>query len=725
MIKKILIFLFFANATLVLFSQARQMEYLDRGLVAVKVSNGVALSWRFLGTDIKQTAFNIYRNDVLIHTTSGESATFYTDANGATTSEYAVVPVVNGVEDRNETIKKVKPWAQQYLSLQLRRPPGGKTPPNQIGSVGKTPSSTHPDGQNYTYAPNDMSVGDVDGDGEYELIVKWYPSNAQDNSFYGITGNVYLDAYKLDGTFLWRIDLGKNIRAGAHYTQFMVYDMDGDGKAEIVCKTAPGTIDGSGKYVLLNNDDPNADYRNLNYSSTSGSGMLGVVINGPEYLTLFDGATGAELHTIPYKPGRGSVSSWGDNYGNRVDRFLACVAYLDGVKPSVLMCRGYYTRAALVAYDVIDKKLIERWYHDSPTAGAGAYGEGFHSLSVADVDGDGKDEIIYGSCVINDDGKLLFRTGLGHGDAMHVSDMDPDKPGLEVWTVHENTNAAYGFQLWSAATGANIWGTKTSSDVGRGMAGDIDARYKGFEMWSSGASGTFDVKGNKISDSRPSVNFRIYWDGDLQDELLDGVKITKWNGNGTSTLLTASNFQNSASINSTKSNPCLSADIFGDWREEVIYYNSGDPSKINIFTTTISTNHRLYTPMHDPVYRLGIAWQNVAYNQPPHLGFYIGDGLSQIPTPQISTPRVSESTNVLSVENYKPAYMYYRSGKIFVSSTELINSVKIYCITGKIIKNVDAVNSKEFSVDVCDKHSMFIVQIHTQNGVQTNKIIKK
>ena len=722
--KTLLFFLLFANATILIFSQARQMEYLDRGLVAVKLSNGVALSWRFLGTDSKQTVFNIYRNDVLIHTTNNESATFYTDASGVSTSEYAIVPVLNGVEIRSEIIKKVKPWAHQYLSLQLRRPPGGKTPPNQIGSVGKTPSSTHPDGQNYTYTPNDMSVGDVDGDGEYELIVKWDPSNSQDNSFYGITGNVYLDAYKLDGTFLWRIDLGKNIRAGAHYTQFMVYDMDGDGKAEIVCKTAPGTIDGNGKNVLLNNDDPNADYRNLNYSSTSGSGMLGVVINGPEYLTLFDGATGAELHTIPYKPERGSVSSWGDNYGNRVDRFLACVAYLDGVKPSVIMCRGYYTRAALVAYDVIDKKLIERWYHNSPTAGAGAYGEGFHSLSVADVDGDGKDEIIYGSCVIDDNGSLLYRTGLGHGDAMHVSDMDPDRPGLEVWTVHETTSAAYGFRLWSAATGAHIWGQKTGTDVGRGMAGDIDARYKGFEMWSTGTSGTFDVKGNKISDSRPSVNFRIYWDGDLQDELLDGVKITKWNGNGTSTLLTASNFQSSASINSTKSNPCLSADILGDWREEVIYYNSADPSKINIFTTTISTNHRLYTPMHDPVYRLGVAWQNVAYNQPPHLGFYIGDGLSNIPTPQIFTPRVAESTNVQLVENYKPAYMYYRSGKIFVSSIEQVNSVKIYCMTGKIIKYVNAVNSTAFSVDVCDKHNMYIVQIYTQNGIQTSKIIK-
>ena len=717
-------FFFIFHFSVLLASQPRQMEYLDRGVVAVKVTNGIALSWRLLGTDDKNTSFNVYRNNVKIHTSTSTSPTFYNDLSGLITSEYTVIPTINNIEIPDDVIKKVKPWAQEYLSLQLQRPTGGITPPNQIGSVGKTPDASYPDGQNYTYTPNDMSVGDLDGDGEYELIVKWYPTNAQDNSYFGITGKVYLDAYKLNGTFLWRIDLGMNIRAGAHYTQFMVYDLDGDGKSELVCKTAPGTIDGKGNYVLMNNDDPKADYRNLTYTATSGADMLGVVINGPEYLTLFDGATGAELHTIAYNPARGSVSSWGDNYGNRVDRFLACVGYFENTKPSVVMCRGYYTRAALVAYDVVNKKLVERWYHNSTTSGAGAYGEGFHNLSVADVDADGKDEIIYGSCVIDDDGKLMYRTGIGHGDAMHVSDMDPDRPGLEVWTVHENTSSPYGYQLRDAATGENIWGTKSGTDVGRGMAGDIDARYRGFEMWSTGASATYDVKGNQISTTRPSVNFRIYWDGDLQDELLDGVKITKWTGNGNTTLLTCSYYQSSASINSTKSNPCLSADILGDWREEIIYYNSADPSKINIFTSTINTNNRLYTLMHDPVYRLGIAWQNVAYNQPPHLGFYIGDGLANNPEPQIYTPKFKDEKTSIKSEKYQTASIYIASDKLHICSTDPVIQVEIFSLTGKLIQKISGIRNDKFIISLNEKQEIYIVRLMTNNGLQTSKVMR-
>jgi len=595
-----LFFCFSANAA------TRQMEYLDRGLVAVKVTGGVYLSWRYLGTDNPSVGFNLYRNGVKINNTPITTSTNYTDAQGTNSSTYIVKTVMNGAEI--EESKSVSVWAQQYKVLNLRRPPGG----------------TNVDGS-YTYTPNDCSVGDVDGDGEYEIIVKWDPSNSKDNSQSGHTGNVYLDCYKLDGTFLWRIDLGKNIRAGAHYTQFMVYDLDGDGKAEIVCKTAPGTIDGKGKYVLMGSDDPHADYRNSS----------GYVLSGPEYLTVFDGLTGAEIHTIAYKPPRGTVSSWGDNYGNRVDRFLACIAYLDGVRPSVVMCRGYYTRSTLVAYDYKDKKLVERWYHNSDRSGQGAYGEGFHSLAVADVDGDGFDEIIYGSAVIDHDGTLLYRTGFGHGDAMHISNMDPSRPGLEGWFVHEDKASAYGFEFRDLKTGKVIWGEKTGTDVGRGLAADIDPKHPGFEMWSAANNNVYNCKGQVISTRKPSTNFRIYWDGDLQDELLDGTKVDKWTGDGTTRLFTAYNYSNAKEINGTKANPCLSADILGDWREEMIFFDSNDPSKLLIFTTTIPTTHRLFTLMHDPVYRLSVAWQNVVYNQPPHLGFYIGDGLQNVSQPDI------------------------------------------------------------------------------------------
>ncbi|MDD3323228.1 MAG: rhamnogalacturonan lyase [Paludibacter sp.] len=715
------LFFFFSVILSSVKAEPRQMEYLNRGLIAVKVSNGVFLSWRLLGTDSKLTEFNIYRNDILINSSPITNSTNFLDPSGTITSKYFVKPILNG-DQISEDIVTVTPLSQAYKTIQLNRPAGGTTEPNQYGSVGKTATGTYPDGQPYTYAPNDCSVADLNGDGEYEIIVKWDPSNSQDNSYYGITGKVYLDAYKLDGTQLWRIDLGKNIRAGAHYTQFMVYDYDGDGLAELVCKTAPGTIDGKGNNVIMNNDDPNADYRNLDYSQTSGSNMLGIIVNGPEYLTLFNGKTGEELNTIAYNPPRGSISSWGDSYGNRVDRFLACVAYLDGVHPSVVMCRGYYTRTCLAAYDVKDKKLVERWVYDSGTiANVGAYGQGNHNLSVADVDADGKDEIIYGACAIDDDGTLLYRTGLGHGDAMHVSDMDPDNPGLEAWVVHEGTTAAYGYELHDAKTGTILWGTFTGDDNGRGMASDIDAKYPGFEMWSSSGSGTYDCKGKQISSKKPSTNFRIYWDADLQDELLDGNVITKWTGNGTSTLLTASGM---SSCNSTKKTPSLSADIFGDWREELVLWETSSPDKIRIYTTTTITTNKLFTLMHDPVYRLGIAWQNTAYNQPPHLGFYIGDGLANVSMPDIKVIKAGSNLSGVSSVHQNDAAIYCYNNRLMINSGSTVHSVTVYSIIGKIVYQNAKIEAREFSTLLPDNETVLIVRIKTDNGIQTAKIVK-
>lgn len=576
-------------------SATKQMEYLDRGVVAVKINNGVFVSWRFLGTDIKSTAFNIYRDGTKLNATPITNKTNYVDAAGTLNSKYVIKTVLNDREV--EASDAVTPWEQQFKTLKLRRPTGNGC----------------------TYEPNDMSVGDVDGDGEYELFLKWNPSDAKDNSQSGYTGNVYIDCYKLNGTFLWRIDLGINIRAGAHYTQFQVFDYDGDGKAEMVCKTAPGTKDGKGKNVIMGSDNPNADYRNSS----------GYILSGPEYLTVFEGATGAAVNTIAYNPVRGNVGGWGDTYGNRVDRFNACTAYLDGVHPSVVMCRGYYTQAHVVAYDYKNGKLVQRWEHHSTTKGQGAYSDGNHNVSVADVDGDGFDEIILGSSCIDHDGKLYYRTGYGHGDAMHVSQMDPSTEDLEGWFCHEEKGSAYGYELRNLRTGKVIFGKATGTDNGRCMAADIDASHKGFECWSSYGTDVFDCKGNVISSKKPSVNFRVYWDGDLQDELLDGTKVDKWNGNGTTRLITLQG----NSCNGTKATPCLSADLFGDWREEIISHNGSDA--IYIYTTTIESKYRLFTPMHDGVYRCGIAWQNSSYNQPPHLGFYIGDGLDNVKQPDI------------------------------------------------------------------------------------------
>ncbi len=592
----------------------RYMEKLGRGVVAINQGDGeVYVGWRMLGTDPDNIAFNVYRigwrDDrhafrywSRVNSQPITKSTNLVDNNGSTGANYIVCAVINGSEVESSTAARV--WGQNYLSIPLRTPEG--------------------------CTPNDASVGDLDGDGEYEIVLHQSP-RGRDNSQSGTTGEPIFEAYKLDGTFMWRINLGKNIREGAHYTQFMVYDLDGDGKAEFACKTADGTVDGKGKII----GDANADYRN----------SRGYVLEGPEFLTVFDGQTGAELVTTDYIPPRGNVSDWGDDYGNRVDRFLACIAYLDGQRPSLVMCRGYYTRAVLTAWNFRDGELTHLWTFDSDdgTPGNRDYrGQGNHNLSVGDVDGDGKDEIVYGACAIDDDGKGLYTTGLGHGDAMHLSDIDPDRPGLEVFAIHERPSHPYGANLRDAATGEVIWGLQLR-DPGRGLAMDIDPRHKGYECWANSSDGLYNCKGEKISDAKPrSCNMGIWWDGDMLREILDGVTIDKWDyTNGTATRLLLA--EGCSRNNGTKSNPCLHADILGDWREELIVRTS-DGSELRIFTTTIPTDRRFYTFMHDPIYRLSVAWQNVAYNQPAQPGFYMGDGMAAPPRPLIKTSSVRNKT---------------------------------------------------------------------------------
>ncbi|WP_281254500.1 rhamnogalacturonan lyase [Paenibacillus rigui] len=610
--------------------EKRQMEFLDRGLVAVKTNDGVFVSWRLLGTEPSGISFNLYRDGKKVNMTPITISTNYLDTSGTSASTYTVRAVVNGKEQPSSD--KVNVWGGSYLDVPLHKPADG----------------VNPDGSTFTYNANDASVGDVDGDGQYEIILKWDPSNSKDNSQSGVTGDVFVDAYKLDGTFLWRISLGRNIRAGAHYTQFMVYDLDGDGKAEVAMRTADGAVDGAGKVI----GDKNADYRNAS----------GYVLSGPEYLTLFEGATGKELVSVPFEPARGKVTDWGDAYGNRVDRFLATIAYLDGKRPSLVMARGYYAKTSLVAYNWRDGQFTKQWSFTSN--GNPLYeAQGNHSLTAIDVDGDGKDEIVYGAMTFDDNGQVLYSTGLGHGDALHVGDLDPDRPGLEVFKVMEHKDSPYGAAEWDAATGKVIWGVFTGKDTGRGMSADIDPRYKGEEQWASGGVGLYTVKGEKLGSTTPSsVNFGIWWDGDLLRELLDHNydaaitagpgKIDKWDYiNGTTVnLLTASG---TLSNNTTKGNPSLQADILGDWREEAIW-RTADSSALRIYTTTDVTEHRFPTLMHDPVYRLDVAWQNVAYNQPPHTSYYLGEGMTEPPAPNIYVTypaKVQISPNTLNTKS--------------------------------------------------------------------------
>ncbi|RMG03834.1 MAG: rhamnogalacturonan lyase, partial [Planctomycetota bacterium] len=573
-------------------STTRFVEKLDRGVVAIRTRQGdVAVSWRLTADDPADRTFRVLRlaNDRSpepVFTCRPGQPTFFIDrAPPATTTAYIVESL-----DGNRPVAasaRAAIWEAGFLRISLRTPPGCR--------------------------PNDASVGDLDGDGDYEIVLKQEMS-PRDNSQRGPTGQTKLEAYTLEGRLLWRIDLGKNIREGAHYTPFLVYDFDGDGRAEIACRTSDGTRDGTGRVL----GDPEADYRN----------EQGLILTGREYLTVFDGRTGAVRDSVPYLPPRGDVKAWGDDYGNRSDRFLACVAYLDGRRPSLVFARGYYTRIVLVAWDFRSGSLIHRWTFDTDAdPDRKIYtGQGNHNLAVADVDGDGRDEIIYGACAIDHDGSGLYSTGFGHGDALHVTDIDPERPGLEVFGIHEHPSHPFGANLRDAATGKVLWGL-ASPDVGRGLACDVDPSRLGLECWAKGGglAGLYDCRGHKIAGRAPhECNFAVWWDGDLLRELLDGTHIAKWNPHTErSDLLFDAATRGAVSINGTKANPCLSADILGDWREEVIW-PSADGSSLLVFSTSLPTPHRFVTLMHDPVYRLGVAWQNVGYNQPPHPGFYLG-----------------------------------------------------------------------------------------------------
>ncbi|MBR3287657.1 MAG: rhamnogalacturonan lyase [Bacteroidales bacterium] len=585
---------------------ARQLERLGRGVVAILQDDGkVFVSWRLLADDPAGIAFNIYRKTgtakaVKLNSTPIADVTWYLDGMADITQDNAwyVTSLVNGKESEGSASFSIAAHspARPYLSIPLQTLEG--------------------------YSPSDASAGDLDGDGEYEIVVKQV-RREYDNSQRGVcTGTTKLEAYKLDGTFMWRIDLGPNIREGAHYTQFMVYDFDGDGKAEIICKTGEGTIDGTGKVIGDTDGDGITNYVNQ---------TTGYILDGPEFFSVFEGATGKELARADYiarGPKEEWDRTWGDSYGNRIDRYLAGVGYFDGERPSVLLCRGYYSRAVLEAWNWRDGKLTRLWRFDSDDEsepGNRLYrGQGNHNLSIADVDNDGKDEVIYGACAIDDNGKGLYTTRIGHGDALHVSDLDPDRPGLEVFQPHESSPNSHGIEFRDARTGESLWGYPSTGDIGRGLAIDIDPRYRGSECWGSGYA-LYTAKGEKISDQTPnSTNFAVWWDGDLLRELLDRNTVSKWDweNSRTNPLLVANGCR---SNNGTKATPALSADIFGDWREEVILATN-DNQELRIFTTTIPTEYRFYTFMHDFVYRLGIAWQNTAYNQPPHVSFFVGDG---------------------------------------------------------------------------------------------------
>ncbi|HWI92955.1 MAG TPA: rhamnogalacturonan lyase [Flavisolibacter sp.] len=594
----------------------RIMENLDRGTVAVRHStDSVFISWRLLGTEPQNLPFNLYRTTgsskaVKLNAKPIIGATNFIDtkADFSKSNTYTVKAVINGKEIAGKPfIIPANAPVRQYLSIPLQTPAG--------------------------YRPHDASAADLDGDGEYELILHQV-GKGLDNSFNGITDFPVLQAYKLNGTLLWTISLGRNIREGEHYTQFIVIDLDGDGKAELAMKTADGTIDGKGHVI----GDSTKDYRSKETRT------LGKVLDGPEYFTIFNGETGEALATTDYVPNRYPTDGWGgpggnggnDNTGNRVDRFLACAAYLDGKLPSVVMCRGYYGRTVLSAWDYRNGQLTSRWIFDTKDGKNPFSGQGNHNLTVADVDDDGKDEIVYGSMVVDDNGKGLFTTGFRHGDALHVSDLDLSKPGLEVFGPHEIEdhskgdsgyikNAGPGVTVYSARTGEVYFKGSIDNDVGGGVAENIDPDNPGAEMWWSNSGGLYNMKGEKIGPT-PTGSWPVWWDGDFTRELMGGNRINKYKVGTIWTPLAGERGNGRGNAN-------LVADLFGDWREEIVL--SAGTNELRVYTTVIPTTHRLYTLMHNPQYRMSIAWQNVAYNQPPHLSFYLGEDMKSVPKPNI------------------------------------------------------------------------------------------
>ena len=628
--------------------------------------NGVYLSWRLLGDEsLENQAFDIYKNGTKIHTTGVHDATNWIDTSGTASDKYKVVKA--GEDASKET--EVTPTSNNncaksnevgngnseknsftYVDIPISRP----DPVERMGD-GKI-SNYYTVDKSHEGGANDASVGDLDGDGNYEIVLKWDPTDSKDSAGADFTGNAYIDAYKIDPNndgYMWRIDLGKNVTSGAHYTQFLVYDFDGDGKSEVAMKTAPGTVDGTGHYVTEVGDTDEIRNTDNTKSYIGTSGRLKGKNPFTQYLTIFDGETGAALYTTDYIPYDAAEDKyWGDGKAkyNRSERYLAAVAYLDGIHPSIVMCRGYYHDSVIRAYTWDGTELTMQWEHKGKKSESSTtlYGQGNHNLSVGDIDNDGKDEIVYGSAALDDDGKtVLGNTGLGHGDAMHMSDFNNDGT-QEVFSVKEEEFKKYAEDLRVASTGKHFWSSgklTTSSDNGRGVMDNIDDSYAKEHSnalaigWSSGIANAHDLNGDDVA-AKPAGagsgtfdNFLVYWDGDLSRELLDANIIQKYYAaTGTTKRFYGPSdgytLTGGSTNNYSKRNPSLVADIWGDWREEIIMpVNKGsatDQAYLRIYTSTIPTDYRITTLMHDCQYRLSVAWQNVGYNQPTHASYYIG-----------------------------------------------------------------------------------------------------
>lgn len=606
-------FLFFVLVSFSLLTTAqRKMETLDRGLVAVKVQQGVFLSWRINGTEWYGTTYNVYRDGEKLNSTPLEVSNF-SDDSGTINSIYTVTALINGSE--LEQCLPVYPFSKQYKEINLKQRDTSK------------------------YEINDATAADLDGDGQYEIIVKRIAKGWNENN----TNYTYFEAYKMDGTLMWEINVGPNILPDVEIN-IAAFDFDEDGKAEVFMRTSEGTIFGDGTEIGDTDNDGRTNYR----YTVGTTDNLQFMNAGPEFLSLIDGMTGAELDRVNFIP-RGQSSDWGDNYGHRASKYFFGAPYLDGLKPSLFIGRGIYTKTIMRTYDIVNKKLQLRWEFNSGNSGP-YFGQGNHNYTIADVDEDGRDEIVWGSMTVDDNGKGLYSTNMGHGDALHVGDLDPFRKGTEIFKCLENS-PMWGTILYDGATGEILIHHYTTYDCGRCMAGNISDDIKGAAVWGGSKMFSASTK-QEIGTGGGTENYRIFWDGDLLEEMTDHFDFTAAKGYGTgaiykykngaaSTVLLASG---ATSCNYTKGTPSLQADLFGDWREEVVWRNEANTA-IRIYTTTDPTIYRNYTLMHDHQYRQAICWQMCGYNQPPHTSYFLGEGegITVPPPPAITNNRLEYS----------------------------------------------------------------------------------
>ena len=671
-------FMFYVGFTVTNTPPKGKATPLKRGLVAVNLSqsggSGNLVSWRSRGYDNRNYKFKLYKglsaSSINSNLNSGNfiiEKTNFADTNGGTTTYYRLeVYNENGEIVERDTCKA---WSSQVKYIDLE---GGA--PEDIW------------GRGATYTPNDASICDMDGDGEYEIILKWSPSNEKDAASNGTTSPEYFACYKMSGKRLWILTGGPNMFSSAHTSPFVAWDFDGDGYGEFMIKTGHGAIDGEGNYLSVD-DNPTGNYLNSRGKQESGE----------EWITVFDGRNGAELKTIPYHTDYAAGSAyWGDSKQNRSERYLAGIAWLDGKdgNPSGIFARGYYNGAFIGAYDWDGTNLTLRWLHRAFTASSGevkyangttknlsktVYGEGCHWFSVADVNLDGKQEITYGSGALKSDGTTLYRTGLKHGDALHTSDFDPARPGLEVFMVHEDS--PYGMDYRDGTTGEFILHKTASGDTGRGFMANFDPERDG-PLWQASAwPNIFDKDGNSVIAEKTwgggaSAQDRLYWTGTLADDFWGKGCLETWNTSSKNFdrligCVNGGNYTYGNTNNSTKQNACLLGDVFGDWREEVICWSAGGTTgyQLVVNATNYQTDYIVPHLLDDIDYRAQIIAENCCYNQPPHLGYNLRE-----------SKKITAET--FEVEN-APDNMGKYWGAIYVTYPVIIpEGVTVYSVAG-------------------------------------------